>query len=135
MSSPLSDPTLAAAIEHLPAIREEVAGCLSEPETAYTLDAEHAKLMRSYYERALDMATDARFHLANLIAAGLPPLKPLPDGGTSGADGLRHAALRAHIRAYVFASAELHFAARNVCDAEELADDGAAEGIVWEVPL
>lgn len=135
-SNGLGDPVLAAAIAHLPAIRAEVAGCLSAAERALAAPPrDTSESARGVYRRALERATDARYALSTRLADGLPHLRELPGGGSSGMAGVRHAEIRRLINSYVRASRLLHGAAQLVCDVDELDDDGEREGIVWEVPL
>lgn len=135
-SSELGDPVLAAAIAHLPAIRAEVAGCLSAAEKALTSPPQDtSESSRAIYSRALERATDARYALARALEGGLRSVKALPDGGSCGMAGVQHAEVRRLINRYVQTSRLLWSAAELVCDVDQLDDDGAAEGIVWEVPL
>lgn len=59
----------------------------------------------------------------------------LPGGGTSGLAGLAHASVARLINAFVSANVRLHTAARMVVEREGLPDDGADDGIQFEVTL
>ena len=102
------------------------------------MDAEEQRVRdssRLIYERAYRRAVDARDAVRTLIFAGVPEFKTLPNGGTSGADGMKRLKLIEAIRTYATESRLLWDAAQLVCDVEELEDDGEADGIKWHAEL
>lgn len=107
--------------------RDEVdVGQLSGPEAVIAQDRVDA---RTNYERMLVTTRDAAKSLDELLTGGIPELR-------SGPGGVRlQREVRRRINSYRWASVALRRAAETVCDVEELPDDGAVEGIVWELDL
>ena len=102
------------------------------------MDAEEQRVRdssRLIYERAYRRAVDARDAVRRLIGEGVPAFVFMPDGGTSGADGMKRLKLTEAIRTYATESRLLWDAAQMVCDVEELADDGESDGIKWHAQL
>ena len=102
------------------------------------LDAEEQRVRdssRLIYERAYRRAVDARDTVRKLIGEGVPAFEILPNGGISGADGMKRLKLTEAISAYATESRLLWDAAQMVCDVEELEDDGESDGIRWHAEL
>lgn len=100
-------------------------GQLSGLEAVIAQDRDDA---REQYGRLLETARVAARELDAFLSGGIPELRA--DGGPR-----MQREARRRVNSYRWASLALRRAAERVCDVEELADDGAAEGIVWEVDL
>lgn len=90
---------------------------------------------RPHYDRMLAVCTKARDELRARLLKGLPAIMQLPTGGYDALDGARHCEALRLIEAYRVASLALWRAAELVIDVEDLPDDGAADGITWEVRI
>ena len=95
--------------------------------------------LRSHYDLMVVTTTRARDELKAALRKGLPALVPVQmyDSGPAydGMVSLQHHDICRLVNAYAWSSRVLWNAAQAVCDCEELPDDGAGEGIVWELPL
>lgn len=100
---------------------------------------QHAEMSRRnarpHYERMLATTRQAARELSSVLEGGVPALVQLPNGGYDGIACARQVSVRRLINAYRWAALALWRAAEQVCDVEDLADEGAAEGIVWELDL
>ena len=95
----------------------------------------NALAMWGSYCVALERAVNAKSALCARLAHGVPEIRELPGGGYDGMVGIKNLEVRELIDAFVVQNRLLYSAAQTLCDCLELADDGEAEGVEWEVRL
>lgn len=125
------------------AARDELCGDLSVSEAARADPhesieyAQYREQIRSHYDLMLKLARQARERLASALCRGLPRFAPVGDaaGGVCGMAAMRHAAIFRLVNAFAWANRALWGAADALCEVEGYENDGAGEGVVWEVSL
>lgn len=95
---------------------------------------------RKHYEEVLAIAKAARKEFMDRLSAGVPTIgDELPGGGRDGMKVLRATVACAEVsrlaNALAWVNVRLFLAAQQVCDLENLDDDGENEGIEWKVLL